>query len=125
MSQGQWRCTKEGADSPNVGTVTKTEEDGMTTTVTTGEAEVASWKEDAEKVLGNICLHLHHTIGYQFNEVDDPADLWEILKKKYGAPGMTKAFVKFKAIMDTVIPNGVDPSQLWIKSCLIIPVSPT
>ena len=97
----------------------------MTTTVTTGEAEVASWKEDAEKVLGNICLHLHHTIGYQFNEVDDPADLWEILKKKYGAPGMTKAFVKFKAIMDTVIPNGVDPSQLWIKSCLIIPVSPT
>ena len=115
MSQGQWRCTKEGADSPNVGTITKTEEDGTTTTVTTGEAEVASWKEDAEKALGNIRLRLHHTIGYQFNEVDNPADLWEILKKKYGAPGMTKAFVEFKAIMDTVIPNGVDPSPALDK----------
>ena len=115
MSQGQWKCTKEGADSPNVGTITKIEEDGTTTTVTTGEAKVTSWKEDAEKALGNIRLRLHHTIGYQFNEVSDPADLWEILKKKYGAPGMTKAFVEFKAIMDTMIPNGVDPSPALDK----------
>ena len=110
MSQGQWRCTKEGADSPNVGTITKTEEDGTTTTVTTGEAEVTSWKEDAEKALGNIHLHLHHTIGYQFNDVEDPSTLWETLKAKYGPVSLTHAFVEFKAIMDTAIPNGVDPS---------------
>ena len=36
MSQGQWRCTKEGAESPNIDTIAKTEEDGTTTSVTTG-----------------------------------------------------------------------------------------
>ena len=115
MSQGQWKCTKEGAEAPNTTTTTTEVEGGPSVSVTVGKEEVASWNEDAEKALGNICLCLHHTIGYQFNDVNSPSTLWETLKAKYGLVGLTHAFVEFKAIMDTVIPNGVDPSPALDK----------
>ena len=90
-------------------------EGGPSITVTTGKEEVISWNEDAEKALGNIRLRLHHTIGYQFNDVTSPSTLWETLKAKCGLVGLTHAFVVFKAIMDTVIPNGVDLSPALDK----------
>ena len=108
MSQGQWKCTKEGAEAPNTTTTTREVEGGPSVSVTVGKEEVASWNEDAEMALGNIRLHLHHTIGYQFNDVNSLSTLWETLKAKYGPVGLTHAFVEFKAIMDTTIPNGVD-----------------
>ena len=114
MSQGQWKCTKPGAIVPGVTTVeVEIEVEGelsTSVTATTGKEDLASWNEDAEKVLGNICLHLHHTIGYQFNEVATPAFLWQALKNRYGSQGLSRAFVKFKGLMDTVIPRGVDLS---------------
>ena len=97
MSQGQWRCTRDGAEAPNTTTTTTEQEGGPSITVTTGREEVASWKEDAEKALGNIRLCLHHTIGYQFNDVESPSTLWETLKAKYGPVSLTHAFVEFKA----------------------------
>ena len=117
MSQGQWTCTKEGADAPTITTTTiaPEAEGGPSTSITVGKEELTSWNKDAEKALGNIRLHLHHTIGYQFNDVTSPSKLWEILKVKYGPVGLTRAFVEFKAIMDTVIPNGVDPSPALDK----------
>ena len=115
MSQGQWRCTREGATAPTIDTITKEEEEGTSTSITTSEAEVVSWKEDTEKALGNIHLCLHHTIEYQFNDEDDSAVLWVTLKKKYGAPEITRAFVEFKGIMDTVIPKNTNPSPALEK----------
>jgi hypothetical protein len=70
---------------------------------------------DCERALGNIRLRLHHTIGSQYGTTDHPADLWDDLKEKYGSPGMTRAFVEFKGAMDTVIPNGSDPSPALDK----------
>ena len=64
MSQGQWKCVKEGADVPSEIKV----EDSVT-----NAAEIVSWLEDAEKAMGNIHLRLHHTIGYQFNSEENPA----------------------------------------------------
>ena len=103
MSQGQWKCTKPGAAAPGVTTVkAEAEAEGepstSATAVTTGKEELASWNEDAEKALGNIRLRLHHTIGYQFNEVATPAFLWQALKNRYGAQGLSQAFVEFKEI---------------------------
>ena len=115
MSQGQWNCTKEGADAPTISTTTTEVEGGPSTSITVGKEELASWNEVAEKVLGNIRLCLHHTIGYHFNDVTSPSKLWETLKAKYGPVSLTRAFVEFKAIMDTVIPNGVDPSPALDK----------
>src|ERR1700733_6862596 len=99
MSQGQWKCAKEGATSPDP-----------------KEAELmATWNQDCKKALGNIRLRLHHTIGYQYDSIDEPSTLWKNLKEKYGSPGLTAAFLDFKGIMDTVIPNGSDPSPALDK----------
>ena len=88
MSQGQWKYTKPGAVAPGVTTAeAETEAEGepsTSVTATTGKEDLASWNKDTEKALGNICLHLHHTIGYQFNEVATPTFLWQVLKNRYG-----------------------------------------
>ena len=120
MSQGQWKCTKPGATAPGVTTAeAEAEAEGepsvSVTAATTGKEELASWNEDAEKVLGNIHLHLHFTIGYQFNEVATPAFLWQELKNRYSAQGLSQAFVEFKGLMDTVFPSGVDPTPALDK----------
>ena len=115
MSQGQWKCVKRDAVVPTVGTTEELLEEGKVKVVVTGQAEYDAYAEDAEKALGNIRLRLHHTIGSQFNEVDNPAYLWEQLKEKYGSPGISRAFIEFKGAMDTVIPNGSDPSPALDK----------
>src|SRR5258708_19624393 len=106
MSQGQWKCAKADAAPPTV----RTEGE-----VTTGQEELDKWNQDSEKAVGNIRLRLHHTIGYQFDSQEDPSKLWASLKEKYGAPGIPKAFIEFKGAMDTVIPNGSDPSPALDK----------
>ena len=116
MSQGQWKCTKPGAVAPGVTTAeAEGEPSTSVTAATTSKKDLASWNKDAEKALGNIHLCLHHTIGYQFNEVATPAFLWQALKNRYGTQGLSQAFVEFKGMMDTAIPNGVDPSPALDK----------
>ena len=117
MSQGQWKRTKPGAVAPGV-TTAEVEAEGepsTSVTATIGKEDLTSWNEDAEKALGNICLRLRHTIGYQFNEVATPALLWESLKNGYGGQGLSQAFIEFKGMMDTVIPGGVDLSPALDK----------
>ena len=115
MSQGQWKCTKPGAVAPGAPTAEAEGEPSTSVTATTGKEDLTSWNKDAEKVLGNIRLCLHHTIGYQFNEVATPTFLWQVLKNRYGGQGLSQAFVKFKGMMDTAIPGGVDPSPALDK----------
>jgi len=110
MSQGQWKCTKSGAYNPGYKYVTKTDSEGASSSKLEVDEEVSGpYEEIAEKVLGNIRLCLHHTIGYQHNEETNPSKLWETLKEKYGIPGLSKVFVEFKGLMETMIPNGSDP----------------
>ena len=114
MSQGQWKCVKDGANVP-----AEVKVEGSVTNA----ADIVSYLEDAEKAIGNIRLRLHHTIGYQFNSEENPAALWQTLKKKYGVPGISGAFKEFKGIMDTQIPNNSDPSPAIDKSWPITLVS--
>ena len=114
MSQGQWKCAKESAAPPTP--VLKTEgSGGDATEFVNNQDDIDAWMDDAEKALGNIRLRLHHTISYQYNNIDSPSTLWETLKAKYGSPGLSTAFVEFKGAMDTVIPNGSDPSPALDK----------
>ena len=111
MSQGQCKCVKPGATAPVTTSVDRT--DG--TTITEGERDRLDWLEDAEKALGNIRLCLHHTITYQYNDEEKPAKLWSNLKAKYGAPGISHAYVELKGMIDTAIPNNSDPSPALDK----------
>jgi len=122
LSTGQWECTKPGATPPELDvvetTTTKgeeTEEDktasvSTVTKTTTNQSEVNEWYKDASKALGNIRLRLTRPIQHQYADIETPSILWGKLKEKYGAPGIPSAFLEFKGIMDTVIPNGSDPS---------------
>ena len=49
MSQGQWKCDKDGADVP-----AEVKVEGNVTNA----ADIVSWLEDAEKAMGNIRLCL-------------------------------------------------------------------
>ena len=105
MSQGQWKCVKTGATIPTL----KIEEGES------NQGEIDSWLENEEKVLGNIRLRLHHTIGMQYNDTNKPTVLWATLLEKYGSPGLSRAFIEFKGAMDAVIPNGSDPAPALDK----------
>jgi len=113
MSTGQWKCTKPDATAPEL-EVEEVRDEGEDTKVLYkkifNQSDINDWQEDSDKALGNIRLRLSASILDQFVEVQNPASLWEKLKDKYGAPGMPTAFLEFKGIMDTVIPNGSDPS---------------
>jgi hypothetical protein len=100
MSQGQWKCVKKDAVSPETG------KDGDT-------SALDSWNETPECALGNILLRLHHTITYQFTDQTDPSILWVKLLEKYGVPGLSKNYVDFKTIMDLKFHNNSDPSPTF------------
>ena len=129
MSQGQWcvimktapiPITKKGAPAT---AAPKEDEEGATTSaaiitpdeVYENQDVIDSWDEDVSKAVGNIRLRLHHTIAYQYNDVEDARHLWTTLKEKYGAPGISRAYIEFKGAMDTVIPNGQDPGPALDK----------
>ena len=127
MAQGQWKCVKSGASDPSPPTkVVETEietEKGKkkkTETVWDWQDETylkakAEWDEDAEKALGNICLRIHFSISAQFAAMDVPNKLWAKLKENYGSPGLHHAFIEFKQMIDTPIPNGQNPNPACDK----------
>ena len=114
MSQGQWKCVK---DSANVPAEIKVEDS------ITNAGDIASWLEDAEKAMGNIRLRLHHTIGYQFNSEENPAALWQTLKKKYGVPGISMPLRSLRPSWIPRFPTTPIPVLPLIKSWPITPVS--
>jgi len=123
MSQGQWRVIVKTAPTPVLkpgapaAAPKEDEEEGATTSaapitpdeVYENQDVIDSWDEDVSKAVGNIRLRLHHTIAYQYNDIEDAGHLWTTLKEKYGSPGVSCAYIEFKGAMDTVIPNGQDP----------------
>jgi hypothetical protein len=117
QSQRVWKCVKAGAKPPpeTIDTTQTNEKGESFTTSTDNSKEVSDWEEKSEQALGIIRLRLHHTISYQYNAEDDPEALWKTLSEKYRDPGVSGAFVEFKGVMDTVIPNNGDPSPALDK----------
>ena len=112
MSQGQWPCCVTAA--PTKMKVETTEEDGEGHTKTyesiSNQEEIDEWIKNNMKAVGNIRLRLHHTISYQFNEVDQAHQLWKDLKTQYGQPGVSKVYLEYKGATDVRIPDNQDPS---------------
>ena len=54
-------------------------------------------------------------IAYQWNDEESAATLWDALSKKYGQPGLPKAFLEFRGAMEVKIPNNGNPSQALDK----------
>ena len=114
LSQGQWKVTTDL--TPTLGTEIKEDEESKEKiTVYTNQEAVDYWEETTNKVLGNIRLHLHHTIGYQYQSYDSPRELWDVLKEKYARPGISRAFLEFCGALETRIPDLQDPRPAMDK----------
>ena len=119
MSQGQWPCVTKNPPAglviapPPSSSMTKKpadDDEADPSTLLTDADAIAKWDENNTKAVGNIRLRLHHTISYQFNDVESAKQLWVTLHEQYGMPGPSRVFLEFKGAMDTVIPNNQDPS---------------
>ena len=131
MSQGQWRVIIRNppipkfADSVPVEQITDAEgkldvrrtqraqevaDRAAQLTGPTNQDAIDEWDEAISKAIGNIRLRLHHTIGYQYNNVTSASALWHQLNEEYGRPGISQAFTEFKGTMNTTIPSNSDPS---------------
>ena len=114
MAQGQWAVIKTSKPTPTSITTCGEGEDIKDITITDMK-EVIEFDEKNSKALGNIRLHLHYTIVYQYNDEDSTAELWDALSEKYGKPGLPSAFLEFKGAMNVTIPNNGDPSPALDK----------
>jgi len=74
------------------------------------ETKSEKWDETNMKALGNIRLHLHHSISFKYKEVLVAGTLWEKLKDSYGNPGILSIYAEFKQAIETKIPDNSDPS---------------
>ena len=106
MSAGQWKVVKPNAICPAA--IKVKNEDNIE--IVSNQSEINDWEQDAEKAMGNIRLRLTRTIASQYLTEEKPTNLWAKLNDKYGTVGIPTAFIEFKGLMDTVIPNGSDPS---------------
>ena len=116
MSQGQWKVcivpppTKEELDAATASSSTSTASaKASAKAAEKPTSNSTNLEETAMKALGNIRLRLHHTIGYQYADEESPYRLWNQLRTKYSNPGASHTFIKFKAMMDTRIPDNQDP----------------
>ena len=131
MSQGQWQAIVRNLPIPKYTDSVPVEpvlnQEGKTDVRATQRAQAAAdrdaqlvgptnqdtidkWDETVSKAIGNIRLCLHHTIGYQYNNVTSSSALWRLLNEQYGRPGISQAFIEFKGAMNTTIPSNSDPS---------------
>ena len=111
MSQGQWCVIKTQPSPPEISETVTTSGEGKEA-VTTKEYStdaLEAWEELNTKAVGNIRLRLHHTIAYQYNSEERASTLWVSLAEKYGNPSLLRAYIEFKGMMDTTIPNNSDP----------------
>ena len=91
MSQGQWPCVTKNppmgsiiALPPSSATAKKPvddEEEAEPSALLTDADAIVKWDENNTKAVGNIRLCLHHTISYQFNNVESAKKLWAILRE--------------------------------------------
>ena len=89
MSQGQWPCVTKNPPTgstiapPSSSTAKKPADDdeAESSALLTDADAIVKWDENNTKAVGNIRLRLHHTISYQFNDVESAKILWATLRE--------------------------------------------
>ena len=105
MSQGQWRViTNPPPKAIETSPATNTKEAEIS-----NQDDINTWWELNTKALGNMRLHLHHTIQYNQHDYVTTAQLWETLEANYGKPGVASIYLELKSAFDMPIPAESDP----------------
>ena len=88
MSQGQWYV--------------------MTTTRPNDDTE-STWVQDNLKAMGNIRLRVSPSIVPRIRDKTTALEMWDTSTAEYGKPGVSAAFLEFKAMLEVSIPPNAHP----------------
>jgi hypothetical protein len=79
-------------------------------TAGSNQDELNTWEELEGLAQGVIILSLHPTIAEGVDPVKTVKEVWDDIKLKYGKPGPSGIYLKFKKVLATDIPRNADPS---------------
>jgi hypothetical protein len=79
-------------------------------TVGSNQDELDTWEELKGLAWGVIILSLHPTITKAVDPAKMVKEVWDEVKLKYGKPGPSGIYLKFKKVLATDIPGNADPS---------------
>jgi hypothetical protein len=113
QSQGAWRVLTKECPNPTKTTTPiesgSGEDPSITMMESTNKAEIEKWEDANSKAIRCMRLHLHPSISYKHNALEEAGKLWDALKEEYGAPGKSVIYLEFKTILDTPLPPNSDP----------------
>jgi len=74
-----------------------------------------NWDDCTERALGNITLRLAPTIQVAITNLTMVKEVWDYLKKSFGAPSIGSAYAELSKLLSTTIPAGSHPALAITK----------
>ena len=73
------------------------------------------WDDNTKRALGNITLHLAPSIQVTITDLTTVKEVWDYLKKSFGAPSIGSAYTELSKLLSTTIPTGFHPAPAITK----------
>ena len=86
-----------------------------TTQPADGHDNRKDWDDNTERALGNITLPLAPSIQVAVSELAMVKEVWDHLKKNFGAPSIGSAYAELSWLLATHIPTGSHPAPAITK----------
>jgi len=74
-----------------------------------------NWDDSTKRALGNITLHLAPSIQVAVADLTTVKEVWDYLKKSFGAPSIGSAYAELSKLLSTTIPAGSHPAPAITK----------
>ena len=81
------------------------------------QAEIDAWEEAEGVARGVIIPSLHPTIAEVVDVSQTVPEIWDALKKKYGAPGPSGIYAEFQKVLALEVPGNTDPAHALEAVC--------
>jgi len=86
-----------------------------TTQPADGHDDCNNWDNSTERALGNITLCLAPSIQVAVADLTTVKEVWDYLKKSFGAPSIGSAYAELSKLLSTTIPAGSHPAPAITK----------
>jgi len=80
-----------------------------------GHNDQKDWDDNTKRVLGNITLCLAPLIQVAITDLTTVKEVWDYLKKSFGAPSIGSAYAELSKLLSTTIPANSHPTPAITK----------
>jgi len=87
----------------------------LTTQPADGHDDRNNWDDSTERALSNITLCLAPSIQVAVADLTTVKEVWDYLKKSFGAPSIGSAYAELSKLLSTTIPAGSHPAPAIMK----------